>query len=429
MTDTPNIADAVRRSLQRRYRAERRFRFLGLGAILIGIVFVLMLFTSIASKGYTAFVQTQLELEIYFDPEIIDPEGTRDLTTIGRSVDFSRLYKNALKERFSDVSGRRELRELYNLVSNGTTYRLRDMVLDDPSLIGTRQDMWLVADDEIDMLNKGYIDRNVPQSDRRVSDRTIGWVEAMDAAGALRTTFNRDFLFNGDSREPEQAGIGGAVMGSLYTLLVTLVLSFPIGVAAAIYLEEFAPKNQLTDLIEVNINNLAAVPSIVFGLLGLAVFLNFFGMPRSAPLVGGLVLTLMTLPTIIIASRAALKSVPPSIREAALGIGASRVQAVFHHVLPQAMPGMMTGTIIGMAQALGESAPLLMIGMVAFIVEIPGGPLDPSTVLPVQIYLWADSPERAFLERSSAAIMVLLSFLVAMNALAVVLRKRFEKRW
>lgn len=429
MTDTPNIADAVRRSLQRRYRAERRFRFLGLGAILIGIVFVLMLFTSIASKGYTAFVQTQLELEIYFDPEIIDPEGTRDLTTIGRSADFSRLYKNALKERFSDVSGRRELRELYNLVSNGTTYRLRDMVLDDPSLIGTRQDMWLVADDEIDMLNKGYIDRNVPQSDRRVSDRTIGWVEAMDAAGALRTTFNRDFLFNGDSREPEQAGIGGAVMGSLYTLLVTLVLSFPIGVAAAIYLEEFAPKNQLTDLIEVNINNLAAVPSIVFGLLGLAVFLNFFGMPRSAPLVGGLVLTLMTLPTIIIASRAALKSVPPSIREAALGIGASRVQAVFHHVLPQAMPGMMTGTIIGMAQALGESAPLLMIGMVAFIVEIPGGPLDPSTVLPVQIYLWADSPERAFLERSSAAIMVLLSFLVAMNALAVVLRKRFEKRW
>ncbi len=429
MTDTPNIADAVRQSLQRRYRAERRFRFLGLGAILIGIVFVLMLFTSIASKGYTAFVQTQLELEIYFDPEIIDPEGTRDLTTIGRSADFSRLYKNALKERFSDVSGRRELRELYNLVSNGTTYRLRDMVLDDPSLIGTRQDMWLVADDEIDMLNKGYIDRNVPQSDRRVSDRTIGWVEAMDAAGALRTTFNRDFLFNGDSREPEQAGIGGAVMGSLYTLLVTLVLSFPIGVAAAIYLEEFAPKNQLTDLIEVNINNLAAVPSIVFGLLGLAVFLNFFGMPRSAPLVGGLVLTLMTLPTIIIASRAALKSVPPSIREAALGIGASRVQAVFHHVLPQAMPGMMTGTIIGMAQALGESAPLLMIGMVAFIVEIPGGPLDPSTVLPVQIYLWADSPERAFLERSSAAIMVLLSFLVAMNALAVVLRKRFEKRW
>jgi phosphate transport system permease protein len=218
-------------------------------------------------------------------------------------------------------------------------------------------------------------------------------------------------------------------MGSLFTLLVTLTLSFPIGVAAAIYLEEFAPKNQFTDLIEVNINNLAAVPSIVFGLLGLAVFLNFFGMPRSAPVVGGLVLTLMTLPTIIIASRASLKSVPPSIREAALGIGASRVQSVFHHVLPQAMPGMMTGTIIGMAQALGESAPLLMIGMVAFIVEIPGSPFDPSTVLPVQIYLWADSPERAFLERSSAAIMVLLGFLVAMNALAVLLRKRFEKRW
>ena len=430
MTDTAvDTADIVRESLKKRYRAERRFRAMGLGAIALGILFVVILFTSIVSKGYTAFVQTRIALEIHFDPEVIDPDGTRDMEAIARTADFAKLYKEALKEQFPDVSGRRPLRELYNLVSNGTTYRLRDMIVQDPDIIGTRQTLWVVADDEIDMLNKGFVDRDAPESDRRLSDQTIGWVEQLEASGSLDTVFNWDFLTNGDSREPEQAGIGGAVMGSLYTLLVTLVLAFPIGVAAAIYLEEFAPKNQLTDLIEVNINNLAAVPSIVFGLLGLAVFLNFFGMPRSAPLVGGLVLTLMTLPTIIIASRASLKSVPPSIREAALGIGASKVQSVFHHVLPQALPGMMTGTIIGMAQALGESAPLLMIGMVAFIVEIPGSPLDPSTVLPVQIYLWADSPERAFLERSSAAIMVLLGFLVAMNALAVLLRKRFEKRW
>jgi phosphate transport system permease protein len=268
-----------------------------------------------------------------------------------------------------------------------------------------------------------------PENSRRVKDRAVAWVWDLERRGLVEQQFNVAFFTNGDSREPELAGIGGAVMGSVYTLLVTLLLSFPIGVAAAVYLEEFAPKNRWTDLIEVNINNLAAVPSIVFGLLGLAVFINFFTLPRSAPLVGGLVLTLMTLPTIIIASRAALKSVPPSIREAALGVGASRMQTMFHHVLPLAMPGMLTGTIIGMAQALGESAPLLMIGMVAFIVDIPGGPLDPSTVLPVQIFLWADSPERAFVERTSAAIMVLLAFLITMNALAVILRKRFERRW
>ena len=240
---------------------------------------------------------------------------------------------------------------------------------------------------------------------------------------------NTTFFTNGDSREPETAGIRGAMMGSLFTLLVTLALSFPIGVAAAIYLEEYAPKNKWTELIEVNINNLAAVPSIIFGLLGLAIFINFFGLPRSVPLVGGLVLTLMTLPTIIISSRAAIKAVPPSIREAALGIGASKMQVVLHHVLPLAMPGMLTGTIIGMAQALGETAPLLMIGMVAFIVDIPGGVVEPATALPVQIYLWADSPERAFVERTSAAIMVLLAFLIAMNTVAIWLRKRLERRW
>ena len=420
--------DIVNESLQKRYARERRFKMLGLGAVILGLLFVSILFIDIFSKGYSAFVQTHITLEVYFDPEVIDPEGTRDLEAIARA-DFRQLVREPLREIFPEVTGRRDKRALYSILSSGAPFQLLDMVRENMDLIGTRQTVDLIADDDIDMLIKGHIDRNVPASDRRVNDQMIAWIDRLESQGLVKTKFNTGFFTNGDSREPELAGIGGAVAGSFYTLLVTLALSFPIGVAAAIYLEEFAPKNRLTDLIEVNINNLAAVPSIVFGLLGLAMFINLFGLPRSAPLVGGLVLTLMTLPTIIIASRAALKSVPPSIREAALGVGASKMQTMFHHVLPLAMPGMLTGTIIGMAQALGETAPLLMIGMVAFIVDIPGGPLDPSTVLPVQVYLWADSPERAFVERTSAAIIVLLAFLIAMNTFAVIMRKRFERRW
>ncbi|MDN2565364.1 phosphate ABC transporter permease PstA [Aquibium sp. A9E412] len=268
-----------------------------------------------------------------------------------------------------------------------------------------------------------------PEGQRKITDQEVVWIDGLAERGLTQTTWNTIFLSSGASREAEMAGIWGAVVGSALTMLVTLALSFPIGVAAAIYLEEFAPKNRLTGIIEVNINNLAAVPSIVFGLLGLAVFLNWFNLPRSAPLVGGMVLALMTLPTMIIAARAALRAVPPSIREAALGVGASKVQTVFHHVLPLAMPGILTGTIIGMAQALGETAPLLMIGMVAFIVDVPGGFTDPATVLPVQIFMWADFPEPAFQQKTSAAILILLAFLVLMNAIAVVLRKRFERRW
>jgi phosphate transport system permease protein len=330
---------------------------------------------------------------------------------------------------FPEVTTRREKRQLYGMVSNGAAYQLQDYVRKNQNQIGSVIQIWVPADDDVDMVVKGHIRRDVPEAERRVKDNQLSWIDEFQEQGRLEKRFNTTFFSAGDSREPELAGIKGAVSGSFYTLIVTLLLSFPIGVAAAVYLEEFAPKNRWTDIIEVNINNLAAVPSIVYGLLGLAVFLNFFGLPRSVPLVGGLVLTLMTLPTIIIASRAALKSVPPSIREAALGVGASRTQMVMHHVLPLALPGMLTGTIIGMAQALGETAPLLMIGMVAFIVDIPGGFTDPSTVLPVQIFLWADSPERAFLEKTSAAIMVLLAFLVTMNALAVFLRKKFERRW
>jgi phosphate transport system permease protein len=420
--------DKVNASLEKRYKREQRFKAMGLGAVLLGLTFVSLLFLDIASKGYTAFVQTHIALEVYFDPEVIDPQGTGDMEAIARA-DFRQLVRQPLREFFPEVTGRRDKRALYNLLSSGAPFQLIDMVREDPSLIGQRLTVELIADDDIDMLVKGHIDRDAPPEDRRVNDKVISWVDKLESEGLVVTKFNTRLFTNGDSREPELAGIGGAVAGSFYTLLVTLTLSFPIGVAAAIYLEEFAPKNRWTDLIEVNINNLAAVPSIVFGLLGLAMFINLFGLPRSAPLVGGLVLTLMTLPTIIIASRAALKSVPPSIREAALGVGASKMQTVFHHVLPLAMPGMLTGTIIGMAQALGETAPLLMIGMVAFIVDIPGGPLDPATVLPVQIYLWADSPERAFVERTSAAIIVLLTFLIAMNTFAVIMRKRFERRW
>jgi phosphate transport system permease protein len=279
------------------------------------------------------------------------------------------------------------------------------------------------------MLIKGRVSRTAPEDERRLSDQQIGWIAALERDGTLELRFNRAFFSNGDSRDPEQAGVRGALIGSMLTLFITLLLSFPIGVGAAVYLEEFAPRNRLTDIIEVNINNLAAVPSIVFGLLGLAVFIGFFGLPRSAPLVGGFVLTLLTLPTIIIASRAALKAVPPSIREAALGMGASRLQMVAHHVLPLAVPGMLTGAIIGMARALGESAPLLMIGMVAFIVEVPQGVFDPATALPVQVFLWSDLPERGFIERTSGAIIVLLLFLLVMNATAVLLRNKFEKRW
>ncbi|MEW8320057.1 MAG: phosphate ABC transporter permease PstA [Candidatus Thiodiazotropha sp.] len=418
----------VQQGLVRRYRQEKRFQRIGLGAIVLGLVFVSFLFISIIANGYTAFQQTYVKLDINFDPELIAPVGEPDPEVLSKA-NYGGLVKKTMREMFPDVSSRREKKVLYGLVSTGASYQLRDMVMQDPALIGTRQSVWVPADDDVDMLIKGHIDLNVPESDRRIKNNQMVWIQSLQAEDRIEKRFNTTFFTAGDSREPELSGIKGAVHGSFFTLMICLLISFPVGVAAAVYLEEFAPKNRWTDIIEVNINNLAAVPSIVFGLLGLAVFINFFGLPRSVPLVGGLVLALMTLPTIIIASRAALKSVPPSIREAALGVGASPMQTITHHVLPLAMPGMLTGTIIGMAQALGETAPLLMIGMVAFIVDIPGGPFDPSAVLPVQIYLWADSPERAFVERTSAAIMVLLAFLISMNLLAVWLRKKFERRW
>ena len=420
-------AEQIISGLAWRQRAEKRFRVYGFIAISLGLSFLLLLFGSIILNGYKAFTQTYIELPVYFDPKVIDPGNERDLQTLYQA-DYGKLVKTAMYRQFPQVRERKQQRELARMVSGGSAFELREQVLGNPALIGVTRRLWLAADDDVDMLMKGYIDRSLPEDERRLNDRVIGYVDSLREVGAIERRFNTTFFTAGDSREPEQAGILGALMGSFLTLIVTLLLSFPIGVATAVYLEEFAPRNRFIDLIEININNLAAVPSIIFGLLGLAIFINWFGMPRSTPIVGGLVLALMTLPTIIIASRVAIQSVPPSIKEAALGIGASRMQTMLHHVLPIAMPGMLTGTIIGMAQALGESAPLLMIGMVAFIVEPPSGFTDPSTVLPVQIFLWSDSPERGFTERTSAAILVLLVFLVAMNATAVYLRKKLTKR-
>ncbi len=602
--------DQVHKSLGKRYAAERRFRMIGLMAIMAGLLFLLVLFVSIVGKGYSAFTQTYMQLEVELTADKIDPEGKGDIEALS-SGDYGGIVKAAMRQQFPWVKKRKQKRKLYKLVSNGATYQLREAVMKTPSLVGQTITLWVPVDDDADMFFKGHLTdvirtdqatsikleqegrdykligenaevfagirqavqenlsrqlvvqeteqayllkkqtemneqmtelktaieaareagkfpqvevlqaryteiqaelddlrqriqvintdveqakklledvalsidlpREMPsylvainggylklkslngatakatplvplsksaasastessagwqlvelktaEKDRRLADPQAAILLALQDQSLVKQQFNTTLFTAGDSREPELAGIASALKGTMYMLIVTLLLSFPIGVATAVYLEEFAPQNRWTDFIEVNINNLAAVPSIIFGLLGLAIFINIGGLPRSAPLVGGLVLTLMTLPTIIIAGRAALKAVPPSIREAALGIGASRVQMVFYHVLPLALPGMLTGTIIGMAQALGESAPLLMIGMVAFIVDVPQGFVDPATALPVQIYLWADSPERAFVERTSAAIMVLLGFLVIMNAIAVILRKRFERRW
>ena len=416
----------IQHSLKRRNRSEARFRWYGRLAVFIGLAAVATLFFDIIGKGHGAFKATYIKLEVHYDQALIDIDNLTDTEQM-IAGNWQALPKVALREKFPNVSGRSDKRRLNNLLSSGAGFDLKDRLVANPHLLGRKESIWLLADDDIDTYFKSWLAGDAYAA--RLSSKQVQWIEGLHQQGLIELQFNMNLFTRGDSREPEQAGIRGAVMGSLLTLVLTLMLSFPIGVAAAIYLEEFAPKNKWTDFIEVNINNLAAVPSIIFGLLGLAIFINFFHVPRSVPIVGGLVLTLMTLPTIIITSRAAIKSVPPSIREAALGMGASKVQMVLHHVLPLALPGMLTGAIIGMAQALGETAPLLMIGMVAFIVDIPGSFTDPATVLPVQIFLWADSPERAFIEKTSAAIMVLLTFLIIMNTSAVWLRKRLERRW
>ena len=416
----------IKESLAKRNRSERHFQWFGKLGVILGLAAVVLLFVDIISKGSGAFRATYIQLEIEYDPEVI---GILDVNDTEEFIFANRqnLAKKSLRDLFPEVTKRGEKRKLNNLVSEGAGFDFRDQLTQRPSLWGTKETLWILADDDIDTYYKSWLDDN-PFSARLTSEQ-IKWIDQLHSKGLITLKFNTKFFERGDSREPEQAGIKGALIGSFFTLILTLLMSFPMGVTAAIYLEEFAPKNKWTDLIEVNINNLAAVPSIIFGLLGLAIFINFFGIPRSIPVLGAIVLALMTLPTIIITSRAAIKSVPPSIREAALGVGASKFQTTLHHVLPLSLPGMLTGAIIGMARALGETAPLLMIGMVAFIVDIPGGFTDPATVLPVQIFLWIDSPERAFVEKTSAAIIILLSFLMVMNFVAVYLRKRLERRW
>ena len=420
---SPNLHQALsKKRLRRRKFAEMRFRIYGMIAIGIGIALVITVFTSIAVNGVGAFQQTQIKLNVILDEEEFTGNSLSE-------VNYLKLVKNSIYREFPDVTKRRDKSKLYKIVSSSSDVLLANIVKNDPSLIGQTVELWFPVDDIFDVYNKQFIDDSSKRLPGKISDKQVEWFKELKGRGTIDMRFNKLFFTRGDSREPELAGILSALIGSMFMIGVTLILSFPIGVAAACYLEEFAPRNRFTDVIEININNLAAVPSVVFGLLGLAIFINFFGLPRSVPFVGGLVLTLMTIPTIIIASRAALRAVPPSIREGAYALGASKPQVVLQSVLPLAMPGMLTGTIIGLAQALGETAPLLMIGMVAFIVDIPSGPFDPSTALPVQIFLWADSPERAFQEKTAGAILVLLTFLISVNILAVILRKRFERRW
>jgi len=440
MTDvvTPGISapaatKKVRRDIgiKRRYAAERRFRAYGVAAISFGLLFLFLLLWSVIGKGYTAFQQTMITIPVEFSQQIIDPDNVRAQNTSKlMTANYPVVARNSLAKVLGvSLEDRTALRAVNALISDSVRTQLRDIVTSDPNVIGTTRTVSLLASGDVDSAFKGQVDMSGEEQNRRISDQQVGWMNELVGKGALEKKFNTGIFFNGASSRPEASGVGVALIGSFYMMLIVLVLSLPIGVAASIYLEEFAPKNRLTDLIEVNINNLAAVPSIVYGLLGLSVFINFMGLPRSASLVGGLVLTLMTLPTIIIATRAALKAVPPSIRAAALGLGASKMQTIFHHVLPLAMPGILTGTIIGLAHALGETAPLLLIGMVAFVANYPTTPLDPATALPVQIYMWANEAERAFVERTSGAIIILLMFLLVMNVGAILLRRRFERRW
>ena len=422
--DATNI---VKNSILKRRSKDSRLKLFGRVAIGLAVCFLLFLFYSIFTKGYPGFFQYYVTLDINFDRERIDPKG--DLSDNSLFDGDSSTIVNETLFSIIEPKGRKEKKLAKKIVSSGKDVRIAKMVKDDPGLFGTVTQVKFALDDDIDSFLRGYIKRETPESERRINDKVIGFIDKLNEEGRISYEFSDYILSGSASGNPEMAGIKGAFIGSILTLSVCLIIAFPLGVATAVYLEEIAKKNRITEIIEVNINNLAAVPSVVFGIMGLAIFISIFGMPRSIPLVGGMVLALMTLPTIIISSRAAIRAVPPSVRDAAYGIGASKLQVIFHHVIPLAMPGMLTGTIIGMAQALGETAPLLMIGMVAFIVDIPNSVVDPGTVLPVQIFMWADFAERMFIQKTSAAIIVLLGFLITMNALAVYLRKKLERRW
>ncbi|MGB1048035.1 MAG: phosphate ABC transporter permease PstA, partial [Litorivicinaceae bacterium] len=418
MTDRPyqgldpqKAAERVAASIHLRKRKETRFVWLGKTAVAIALGFLVLLFAGILSKGIPGLFQYYVTLDLKLDAQQLDPSGQMTAESLAEG-DFDGVIRSSLYQALGNPEGRKAKREARRLISSGSSQRLMNYVLDNPDQLGSTVSIQFAVDDDVDTFLRGLISRDTPEADRRISNQLIDYIDALNAQGRVSYQISDYLFFGSASRDAEMAGIRGALVGSILTLLVCIAIAFPLGVATAVYLEEMAPKNRLTEIIEININNLAAVPSVVFGIMGLAIFIVAFGMPRSIPLVGGIVLALMTLPTIIISSRAAIRAVPPSIRDAALGVGASKMQTIMHHVLPLAMPGMLTGTIIGMAQALGETAPLLMIGMVAFIVDVPGGVTDPGTVLPVQIFMWADFAERMFIQKTSAAIIVLLAFLI-----------------
>ena len=430
MIDQNQQIARIKKRLAGRHRKERRLKLMGIASICFALGVLMILLSTITANGITALRQAEIRLTITIPPAaIFDTQGQISEESVF-NANWNGFINKAVRALFPDIQDRRTQRQILQIISAHAGYDLKSMVLNSPELAdGKPKRIWVKTSDEVDQYLKGRVNIDVDEKDRRLKNNQIRWVDGLYTNQDIRLAFNKTFFTASDSREPESAGILGAVVGSAMVLAVCIMLSLPLAVMAAIYLEYFAPKNRLTDFIEVNINNLAAVPSIVFGLLGLAVFLGFFGLPRSAPLVGGMVLALMTLPTIIIATRASIRAVPPSISDAALALGASRMQAALHHVVPLAAPGILTGTIIGMAQALGETAPLLMIGMVAFIVDVPASLTSAATALPVQIFMWADSAERAFYERSSLAIVFLVFFLIMMNLLAVILRQKFEKRW
>ena len=415
-------------SLIKRQKLEKRFQLFGLVGIICAVLFLIIILSSIIIEGKKAFISTYIKLDVFFDSKIIDPDNTKEDSVI-KSANFKEIITKSILENFPEVTDRKEKIKLSSFISSSAEDNLAKLIMSDKTLIDKKKELWLLASSTIDVIHKNPDMLNYPEDERLINDNELRWFQWFMSEQKIKFSANKNFFSKADSTEPEQAGIWGSFMGSFFTLLVTLVLSFPIAVAAGVFLEELAPKNKFTDFIEVNINNLAAVPSIIFGLLGLAIFLNVMHLPRSAPIVGGMVLALMTLPTIIISTRASLRAVPPSIREAAIGLGATKFQTVTHHVLPLSMPGISTGTIIGMSQALGESAPLLMIGMVAFIVDTPGSIFDSATVLPVQIYLWKSTAARGFVELTAAGVMVLLTFLILMNAIAVYVRYKFEKKW
>ncbi len=427
--NSQNYENTIRISLKKRYAKETRLKFYGIISISFALSFLAIFLYTIFISGYTALQQSQTLISVQLPSEKISNEDGKLDIIKSRKFNWSGLVKKSFRTSFPEVNNQNDKRNLNSLISENAGYQLRLKVENGAIKIGSKVDVWIKTSDDVDMLMKGHMDRNVAEKNRRLSDQQIEWVDKLNENGKLDLFFNSTFFTKADSREPESSGILGATVGSAFALFITLLLALPLAVMSAVYLEYFAKPGKITDFIEVNINNLAAVPSIVFGLLGLAVFLGFFGMPRSVPLVGGMVLALMTLPTIIIATRASIRAVPSSIRDAALGLGASKMQAATDHVLPLAAPGILTGTIIGMAQALGETAPLLMIGMVAFIVDVPNTITSPATALPVQIFMWSDSAERAFSERASLAIMVLLVFLISMNIAAVFLRKKYETKW